>query len=152
VRIKIIRIFNTYGPRMNPDDGRVVSNFIVQALKGEDITIFGDGQQTRSFQYVDDLLEGMIRLMNTSDDVIGPVNVGNPVEFTMLELATKVIEMTGSKSKLIFMPLPSDDPRQRQPQITKAFEVLNGWEPKVKLEDGLRKTIAYFVEELKSHK
>jgi len=149
VKIKIIRIFNTYGPRMNPDDGRVVSNFIVQALKGQDITIFGDGQQTRSFQYVDDLLEGMVRLMGTPDSVTGPVNVGNPNEFTMLELATKVIDLTGSKSKLIYEPLPADDPKQRQPDIRKAGELLNGWYPNIQLEEGLKKTIAYFEEELK---
>lgn len=148
VKIKIIRIFNTYGPRMNPDDGRVVSNFIVQALKGQDITIFGDGKQTRSFQYVDDLVEGMVRLMGTPDNVIGPVNVGNPNEFTMLELATKVIDLTGSSSKLIFKDLPSDDPKQRQPDITKAGNLLNGWYPKVQLEEGLLKTIQYFEEEL----
>jgi UDP-glucuronate decarboxylase len=148
VRIKIIRIFNTYGPRMNPDDGRVVSNFIVQALKGEDITIFGDGQQTRSFQYVDDLVEGMIRMMRTAEDVIGPVNIGNPNEFTMLELATKVIELTGSKSKLIFQPLPADDPKQRQPDIRLAQEILHGWSPNVQLIEGLTKTIAYFKTEL----
>lgn len=150
VRIKIIRIFNTYGPRMNPDDGRVVSNFIVQALKGKDITIFGDGQQTRSFQYVDDLVEGMVRLMNTGDDIIGPVNVGNPNEFTMLELAQKVIDLTGSKSKLIFEALPADDPKQRQPDITRAGELLNGWKPEVQLTEGLTKTIAYFEKELSS--
>ena len=149
VKIKIIRIFNTYGPRMNPDDGRVVSNFIVQALKGQDITIFGDGQQTRSFQYVDDLLEGMVRMMKTDDSVIGPVNIGNPNEFTMLELATKVIDLTGSKSKLIFQSLPSDDPKQRQPNISKAKEILDGWNPNVQLEEGLLKTIEYFKEELK---
>ena len=149
VKIKIIRIFNTYGPRMNPDDGRVVSNFIVQALRGQDITIFGDGQQTRSFQYVDDLLEGMVRLMGTDDSVTGPVNVGNPNEFTMLELATKVIELTGSKSKLIYEALPADDPKQRQPDIRLAGELLNGWKPTIQLEEGLIKTIAYFEEELK---
>ncbi|MFZ4583376.1 MAG: UDP-glucuronic acid decarboxylase family protein [Paludibacter sp.] len=148
VKIKIIRIFNTYGPRMNPDDGRVVSNFIVQALKGQDITIFGDGMQTRSFQYVDDLLEGMVRLMGTDDSVTGPVNVGNPNEFTMLELATKVIDLTGSKSKLIFEALPADDPKQRQPDIRLAGELLNGWKPNIQLEEGLIKTIAYFEEEL----
>lgn len=152
VKIKIIRIFNTYGPRMNPDDGRVVSNFIVQALKGQNITIFGDGTQTRSFQYVDDLLEGMVRLMGTPDSVTGPVNVGNPNEFTMLELATKVIDLTGSKSKLIYEPLPADDPKQRQPDIRKAGELLNGWYPKIQLEEGLKKTIAYFEEELKLKK
>jgi len=149
VKIKIIRIFNTYGPRMNPDDGRVVSNFIVQALKGQDITIFGDGTQTRSFQYVDDLLEGMVRMMGTPDNIIGPVNIGNPNEFTMLELATKVIDLTGSSSKLIFKDLPSDDPKQRQPDIRKAKEILNNWEPNVQLTEGLIKTIAYFEEELR---
>lgn len=148
VRIKIIRIFNTYGPRMNPDDGRVVSNFIVQALKGQDITIFGDGQQTRSFQFVDDLVEGMIRMMNTSDDFTGPVNIGNPNEFTMLELATKVIELTNSNSKLVYQPLPADDPKQRQPDIRLAKEKLNNWNPEVQLEEGLRKTIEYFRWEL----
>jgi UDP-glucuronate decarboxylase len=144
VRIKIIRIFNTYGPRMSPNDGRVVSNFIVQALKNEDITIYGTGNQTRSFQYIDDLVEGMIRMMATGDDFIGPVNIGNPGEFSMLELANKVIEMTGSKSKIVFCPLPSDDPKQRRPDITLAKEKLNGWEPKVKLEIGLQHTIDYF--------
>lgn len=144
VRIKIVRIFNTYGPRMNPSDGRVVSNFIVQALRGEDITIYGDGMQTRSFQYVDDLVEAMVRMMATGDDFTGPVNTGNPGEFTMLELAEKVISMTGSKSKLVFMPLPSDDPKQRKPDISLAYEKLGGWQPSVKLEDGLAKTIAYF--------
>ncbi len=148
VKIKIIRIFNTYGPRMNPDDGRVVSNFIVQALKGQNITIFGDGQQTRSFQYVDNLLEGMTRMMNTGDDIIGPVNLGNPNEFTMLELASKVIDMTGSKSKLIFQPLPADDPKQRQPDIRRAGEWLGGWSPNIQLEEGLKKTITYFENEL----
>lgn len=148
VKIKIIRIFNTYGPRMNPDDGRVVSNFIVQALRGNDITIFGDGQQTRSFQYVDDLLEGMTRMMKTGDDIIGPVNIGNPNEFTMLELATKVIDLTGSKSKLIFQPLPADDPKQRQPDIRRAGEWLGGWSPNIQLEEGLKKTITYFENEL----
>ncbi len=143
VRIKIMRIFNTYGPRMHPNDGRVVSNFIVQALKNEDITIYGEGTQTRSFCYVDDLLEGMIRLMNTGDDFIGPVNIGNPGEFTILELAEKVLRLTGSKSKLIFLPLPEDDPTQRQPDITLAKNVL-GWEPRIPLEEGLKKTIEYF--------
>jgi len=152
VKIKIIRIFNTYGPRMNPNDGRVVSNFIVQALRGEDITIFGSGEQTRSFQYVDDLLEGMIRMMKTDDSVIGPINIGNPNEFTMLELATKVIDLTGSKSKLIFQDLPQDDPKQRQPNITKAKELLDNWNPNVQLQEGLIKTIQYFEEELKSGK
>ena len=149
VKIKIIRIFNTYGPRMNPNDGRVVSNFIVQALRGEDITIFGTGEQTRSFQYVDDLLEGMIRMMKTDDSVIGPVNIGNPNEFTMIELATKVIDLTGSKSKLIFQPLPADDPRQRQPNISKAKELLGNWNPDVQLQEGLIKTIQYFEDELR---
>jgi UDP-glucuronate decarboxylase len=141
--IKVARIFNTYGPRMHPNDGRVVSNFIVQALKGQDITIFGDGSQTRSFCYVDDLIEGFIRLMNTEHGFTGPVNLGNPGEFTMLELAEKVIELTGSKSKLTFMPLPQDDPKQRQPNIELAKAKL-GWEPAVRLEEGLRKTIDYF--------
>jgi UDP-glucuronate decarboxylase len=143
VRIKIIRIFNTYGPRMHPADGRVVSNFIVQALQGQDISIYGNGMQTRSFQYVDDLIEGMIRLMNTGDDFTGPVNVGNPGEFTMIELAEKVIKLTGAKSKLIYKPLPSDDPMQRKPDITLAKKVLN-WEPKVNLDEGLIRTIEYF--------
>ena len=142
VDIKVIRIFNTYGPRMNPNDGRVVSNFIVQALKGEDITIYGDGQQTRSFCYVDDLIEGMIRMMN-SKDFTGPVNLGNPGEFTMLELAQKVLELTRSDSKLVYMPLPGDDPTQRKPVIDLAKEKLD-WEPTIALEEGLKKTIAYF--------
>lgn len=149
VRIKIIRIFNTYGPNMHPHDGRVVSNFIVQALKGEDITVYGDGQQTRSFQYVDDLVEAMIRMMTTGDDFIGPVNTGNPGEFTILELAEKVIDMTGSKSKIVYKPLPSDDPMQRKPDISLAKEKLN-WEPKIPLEQGLVKTIEYFDQLLKS--
>src|SRR5574344_76569 len=144
VRIKIVRIFNTYGPRMNQNDGRVVSNFIVQALKNEEITIYGDGKQTRSFQYVDDLVEGFIRMMNTDDSFIGPVNIGNPGEFTMIELAEKVIELTRSKSKLVYLPLPQDDPIQRQPDITVAQRELNNWEPKISLEDGLIKTIDYF--------
>lgn len=143
VRIKIMRIFNTYGSRMHPNDGRVVSNFIVQALKNENITIYGNGSQTRSFCYVDDLLEGMVRLMNTGDEFIGPINVGNPGEFTILELAEKVIRLTGSHSRLIFMPLPEDDPMQRQPDITLAKKIL-GWEPKITLEEGLQKTISYF--------
>ena len=150
VRIKIIRIFNTYGPRMHPHDGRVVSNFIVQALKGENITVYGDGGQTRSFQYVDDLIEGMIRMMGTGEDFIGPVNIGNPGEFTILELAQKVIDLTGSKSKIIFKPLPSDDPMQRKPDISLAKEKLN-WEPKIHLEDGLKKTIEYFDNLLKEN-
>jgi UDP-glucuronate decarboxylase len=149
VRIKIIRIFNTYGPRMHPHDGRVVSNFIVQALKGEDITIYGDGMQTRSFQYVDDLLNGMIKMMGTGDDFTGPVNIGNPIEFTILDLAEKVIAMTGTKSKIVFESLPPDDPMQRCPDISLAKEKLN-WKPTVKLEDGLVKTIAYFEELLKN--
>jgi len=144
VKIKIIRIFNTYGPNMNPEDGRVVSNFIVQALKGEDITIYGDGKQTRSFQYVDDLVEGMIRMMNSSDDFIGPVNLGNPNEFTMLELAENILSITKSKSRLIFQPLPEDDPMRRRPDISLAKMKLNGWEPKVELIEGLHKTIKYF--------
>ena len=143
LKIKVMRIFNTYGPRMHPNDGRVVSNFIVQALRGEDITLYGDGLQTRSFCYVDDLLEGMVRLMGSRDDFTGPVNIGNPNEFTIRELAERVVELTGSGSKLIFKPLPSDDPRQRQPDIAKAREEL-GWEPTVQLEEGLTKTIAYF--------
>lgn len=143
VRIKIMRIFNTYGPRMHPNDGRVVSNFIVQALKNEDITIYGDGSQTRSFCYVDDLIDGMILLMETGDDVIGPINVGNPGEFTILQLAEKVILLTKSSSKIIFKPLPEDDPMQRQPDITLARKIL-GWEPKIPLEEGLVKTINYF--------
>lgn len=141
--IKVVRIFNTYGPRMHPNDGRVVSNFIVQALKGEDITMYGTGSQTRSFCYVDDLIEGFVRMMATEKGVTGPINLGNPGEFTMLELAEKVIQLTGSKSKLVFMPLPTDDPKQRQPDITLAKENL-GWQPKVNLEDGLKETISYF--------
>ncbi|KPF98775.1 NAD-dependent dehydratase [Rhodopseudomonas sp. AAP120] len=143
VKIKVARIFNTYGPRMHPSDGRVVSNFIVQALSGNDITIYGDGSQTRSFCYVTDLLDGFARLMDTGDDFIGPVNLGNPVEFSMRELAEMVIAMTDSKSKLIYLPLPADDPRQRQPDITLARSAL-GWEPKVALADGLKETIGYF--------
>jgi UDP-glucuronate decarboxylase len=146
--IKVARIFNTYGPRMNPNDGRVVSNFIVQALKGENITIYGDGQQTRSFCYVDDLIEGFIRLMNTEPGFTGPVNLGNPGEFTMLELAEKVLKLVGGKSKLTFMPLPADDPKQRQPNIALAKDKL-GWGPKVPLEDGLRLTVDYFAKLLK---
>lgn len=149
VNIKIIRIFNTYGPNMNPDDGRVVSNFIVQALKAKDITIFGDGSQTRSFQYVSDLVEGMSRMMQTGDDFWGPVNIGNPGEFTMIELANEILDITGSKSKLVYRPLPKDDPMKRQPDITLAKEKLNGWEPKVPLREGLIKTIEYFDNLLK---
>jgi UDP-glucuronate decarboxylase len=144
VRIKIIRIFNTYGPRMHPHDGRVVSNFIMQALQGEDITIYGDGSQTRSFQYVDDLVEGMIRMMATGEDFTGPVNIGNPNEFTILQLAEMVIKLTNSKSKIIWMPLPPDDPTQRQPNIDLALKEL-GWSPKIPLEQGLVKTIDFFA-------
>ena len=145
VKIKIIRIFNTYGPRMHPNDGRVVSNFIVQALQNQDITIYGEGQQTRSFQYVDDLVEGMIRMMASPDGFTGPVNIGNPNEFTILELAEKVIQLTGSKSKIINQPLPPDDPMMRQPDITLAKKELS-WSPKIELEEGLIKTIAFFKE------
>jgi UDP-glucuronate decarboxylase len=144
LEIKVMRIFNTYGPRMHPHDGRVVSNFIVQALKGEDITIYGDGQQTRSFCYVDDLIEGMLRLMDSPADFTGPVNIGNPGEFTMLELAEHVLRLTGSRSRLVYKPLPSDDPKQRQPDIALAQSALE-WEPTVCLEDGLKETIAYFT-------
>src|SRR3984957_2183393 len=143
LRIKVARIFNTYGPRMHPNDGRVVSNFIVQALLGKDITIYGDGTQTRSFCYVDDLIEAMMRTMNTPDDFTGPVNIGNPREFTILQLAELVLKMTGSRSKLVFKSLPSDDPRQRQPNISMAKEVL-GWSPTTELERGLERTIKYF--------
>ena len=143
LEIKVARIFNTYGPRMHPNDGRVVSNFIVQALKGEPITIFGDGSQTRSFCYVEDLIEGFIRLMNSPQSVTGPINLGNPGEFTMLQLAQLTLELTGSKSKLSFMPLPQDDPRQRQPDIALAAKHLE-WKPTVSLRDGLKRTIAYF--------
>ena len=141
--IKVARIFNTYGPRMHPNDGRVVSNFIVQALKGQDITIYGDGSQTRSFCYVDDLIEAFVRMMNTEKGFTGPVNIGNPGEFSMLELAEKVLKLTGGKSKLIYQSLPVDDPKQRQPDISLAKNKL-GWEPKVQLEDGLKETISYF--------
>ena len=143
LEIKVMRIFNTYGPRMHPQDGRVVSNFIVQALKGENITIYGSGQQTRSFCYVDDLIDGMVRFMDSPAEFTGPVNIGNPVEFTMLELAENVLRLVGGKSQLTFHPLPADDPKQRQPQIDLAKSAL-GWEPKVRLEDGLKETIAYF--------
>lgn len=143
VDIRVVRIFNTYGPNMRPDDGRVVSNFIVQALKGEDITMYGDGSQTRSFCYCTDLIEGFIRLMS-QDEIVGPCNIGNPGEFTILELAQKVIKLTGSKSKIVYQPLPSDDPLQRQPDITLAREKL-GWEPTINLEEGLKKTIPYFA-------
>jgi len=145
LRIKVARIFNTYGPRMHPHDGRVVSNFIMQALKNEEITVYGDGTQTRSFCYVDDMIDGVIRLMASPDDVTGPVNLGNPVEFTILELAEKVIQLSGSKSPIAFKPLPSDDPRQRQPEITLARKRL-GWEPNVSLDEGLSRTIVYFKE------
>ena len=148
VDIRIIRIFNTYGPRMAPNDGRVVSNFILQALRNEDITIYGDGKQSRAFCYVDDLVEGMIRMMNT-ENFTGPVNLGNPYEFTILDLAQKLIRLTGSQSKIIFEPLPPDDPRQRQPNISLAKEKL-GWEPRVPLEEGLRKTVDYFKQLLNS--
>lgn len=143
VRIKVIRIFNTYGPRMAKNDGRVVSNLIIQALRGEPITIYGDGSQTRSFQYITDLVDGMIRMMASGDDFTGPVNIGNPGEFTILELAEKIIAMTASKSRIEFRPLPEDDPKTRRPDITLAKERL-GWEPKVSLEEGLKETIAYF--------
>jgi len=143
LRIKVARIFNTYGPRMHPNDGRVVSNFIMQSLRNEEITVYGDGSQSRSFCYVDNLVDGLIRLMNSHDGFTGPVNLGNPVEFTILELAEKIVAMTGSKSKISFKPLPSDDPRQRQPDVTLANEKL-GWNPDIKLEEGLKKTIEYF--------
>ena len=143
INIKIIRIFNTYGPRMQPDDGRVISNFTVQAIRNKDITIYGDGQQTRSFQYVDDLIEGMIRTMKTDDSIIGPINIGNPEENTIIELAEKIIRLTKSKSKIVFCPLPDDDPLRRCPDINLAKKVLN-WEPKIQLEEGLLKTIDYF--------
>jgi UDP-glucuronate decarboxylase len=141
--IKVVRIFNTYGPRMHPNDGRVVSNFIVQALNGEDITIYGDGSQTRSFCYVDDLIEGFVRMMDTEAGFTGPINLGNPNEFSMLELAEKVLKQVGGSSKLVFHPLPTDDPKQRQPDITLAKNKL-AWEPRVQLDDGLKETISYF--------
>ena len=143
LQIKVLRIFNTYGPRMHPNDGRVVSNFIVQALQGKNITIYGDGQQTRSFCYVDDLIDAMISLMKTPDEVTGPINAGNPGEFTMLELAELILKLTNSRSKLLFQNLPADDPKQRKPDITLAKQIL-GWEPKIALEDGLKETISYF--------
>lgn len=143
VRIKIARIFNTYGPRMHPNDGRVVSNFVVQALKGDDITVFGDGSQTRSFQYIDDLVAGLMKLMASPDTFTGPVNIGNPIEVSVADLATKIISMTGSKSKLIYLPLPGDDPRQRRPDISLAASAL-GWKPVIGLEEGLTRTIEYF--------
>ncbi len=151
VKIKIIRIFNTYGPRMHPNDGRVVSNFIVQALKNNDITVYGDGSQTRSFQYVSDLINGMTKMMETPDNFFGPINIGNPGEFTIKQLAEKIIEMTGSKSKIIYQPLPGDDPVRRKPDISLAKEKLN-WQPQINLEQGLAKTIAYFDELLKNEK
>lgn len=151
VRIKVVRIFNTYGPNMHPNDGRVVSNFIVQALKGKDITIYGDGSQTRSFCYCDDLIRGFIAMMATGDEVTGPINIGNPGEFTIKQLAELVIELTGSKSKLVYEPLPSDDPTQRKPVIDKAREIL-GWEPTIPLREGLLRTIAYFDELLRTEK
>ena len=150
VPVKVARIFNTYGPRMHPNDGRVVSNLIVQALQGNPLTLYGDGMQTRSFCFYSDLIEGFVRLMKTSAEVTGPINLGNPAEFTILELAEEVLRQTGSKSKLVFKPLPSDDPKQRQPDITRAREVL-GWEPKVSLRDGLKETIAYFRNSLEKH-
>ena len=143
VKSKIVRIFNTYGPRMAENDGRVVSNFIIQALKNEDITIYGDGSQTRSFQYIDDLIEGLIKMMDSSDSITGPINIGNPNEFTMLELAQKIIKMSDSKSKIVFLPLPTDDPKQRQPDISLAKKHL-GWKPYYELDFGLEKTISYF--------
>lgn len=149
LKIKVARIFNTYGPRMHLNDGRVVSNFITQALRGEPITIFGDGSQTRSFCYVDDLIEGLIRLMQSPDDVTGPINLGRPDEFKILDLAQKIVELTNSKSDIVFKPLPTDDPKQRRPDITLAREVL-GWEPRIELEEGLKKTIAYFEEVLQN--
>jgi len=152
VSIKIIRIFNTYGPKMELNDGRVISNFIVQALKGNDITVYGDGSQTRSFQYVTDLLNAMVLMMATPDDVIGPINIGNPIECTIVELAQLIIELTGSKSKIVYQPLRSDDPMQRQPNIDLAKEKLNGWEPKISLRDGLATTITYFDQLLSEKK
>ena len=152
VKIKIVRIFNTYGPNMHPNDGRVVSNFIVQALQNRDITIYGDGSQTRSFQYIDDLVEALIRMMNTPDSVTGPVNIGNPHEFIILDLAKKIIDLTGSSSGIIYEPLPEDDPVQRKPDITLAGELLDGWSPLVKLEDGLKQTIDYFEKTLSNQK
>ena len=148
LRIKVARIFNTYGPRMHPNDGRVGSNFIVQALLGHDITIYGDGSQTRSFCYVDDLIDGLIRLMRSADDVTGPINIGNPAEFTILQLASQVNEFIGSGSRVVHRPLPADDPRQRRPDISKAHEVL-GWSPRTPLAEGLSRTVAYFEELLR---
>ena len=148
VSIKIIRIFNTYGPKMNPYDGRVVSNFIVQSLKGNNITIYGDGKQTRSFQYIDDLIDGTIEMMNSENSFVGPVNLGNPMEFTMIELAKIIIDLTNSKSKLVFKKLPMDDPKQRKPDITLANKKLNNWKPKIELKEGLKRTISYFENQL----
>lgn len=150
LKIKVARIFNTYGPRMHPNDGRVVSNFIVQALHGKDITVYGDGSQTRSFCYVDDLIEAIVRLMDTPDEFTGPLNVGNPNEFTIIELAEKIIKLTGSKSKIVFKPLPPDDPAQRQPDISLAREKLN-WEPVIPVEEGLQRTVDYFVKLLRDN-
>lgn len=147
VRIKIVRIFNTFGPRMHPNDGRVVSNFIVQALQNKDITIYGDGTQTRSFCYVDDMIEGFVKMMATGDEITGPINLGNPGEYKIIELAEMVIRLTGSRSKIVYLPLPSDDPMQRQPDISKARRILD-WEPKYPLEEGLKQTISYFRENL----
>lgn len=151
VKIKIARIFNTYGPRMEPEDGRVVSNFVVQALKGENITIYGNGQQTRSFQYISDLIEGMVKMMATSDDIIGPINLGNQKEFKVIDLAKTIIDLTGSKSKIIFLPQPQDDPAQRQPDISQAIEKLDGWKPTININEGLIKTIEYFEDYLTHH-
>ncbi len=151
IKIKVIRIFNTYGPKMQPDDGRVISNFIVQALKNKDITIYGDGTQTRSFCYIDDLVEGIIKMMNSGDDFVGPINLGNPNEFTILELAKKIIKLTNSKSKIIYNSLPEDDPKQRQPNIELAQKELK-WEPKIQLNEGLKKTINYFERLLSNEK
>ena len=148
VKIKLIRIFNTYGPGMHPNDGRVVSNFIVQALRGEDITIYGNGFQTRSFQYIDDLIEGAVRMMKTNDNFTGPVNLGNPNEFSMNQLAKSILKLTNSKSKIIYLPLPGDDPKQRKPDIQLAYNELNGWKPKIELEEGLLQTISYFDKKL----
>ncbi len=144
LKIKVVRIFNTYGPRMHPNDGRVVSNFIVQALKGEDITVYGDGSQTRSFCFVDDMIDGIIKMMNSDDSITGPINLGNPQEFTILDLAKKVIELTGSRSKIVFKPLPQDDPMQRKPVIDLAREKL-GWQPKIALEEGLKKPLNILI-------
>jgi UDP-glucuronate decarboxylase len=149
VRIKVARIFNTYGPRMHPNDGRVVSNFIVQALRNDTITVYGDGSQTRSFCYVDDLIDGLVRLMESADEIVGPINLGNPHELSILEIAHKIIELTGSRSKIAFKPLPSDDPLQRKPDIGLAKAKL-GWEPKIALEQGLTSTIRYFDESLRA--